>query len=230
MPEAPMPRPRVIAVDGPAASGKTVVGRRLARRLGYQFLDTGSMYRAVTLLALEQGIDTGDADALARIAREMAFRAIEPAAESSPPRVMLDGRDVSNDVRGLEVDRHVSRVSQAPGVRQALVARQRALAGAGDIVMAGRDIGTVVLPDADLKLFLEAPPEERARRRSREMEERGVPVSYDEVLADLRRRDKLDSERELSPLKPAADAVRVDTGALTIDEAVEKLWQLTAER
>ena len=225
-----MAGPTVIAVDGPAASGKTVVGRRLARRLGYRFLDTGARYRAVTLLALEQGIPLDDADALTRVAKEMDFQSIEHETDGGTPQVIVNGRDVSGEVRSPAVDRAVSQVSQVPGVRHALVGLQRDMARKGSIVMAGRDIGTVVLPDARLKVFLEASAPVRARRRFEEMSQKGGSSRYEEVLADLERRDKLDSEREISPLRPAADAERIHTDGQSIDEVVERLWRLTARR
>lgn len=220
----------VIAVDGPAASGKTVVGRRLARRLGCRFLDTGAMYRAVTLVALERGVPLDDADTLTRIAKEMDFRSVEHETDGDMPQVIVNGRDVSAEVRSPAVDRAVSQVSQVPGVRHALVGLQRDIASKGSVVMAGRDIGTVVLPDAKLKVFLEASASVRARRRFDEMSHKGGSSRYEEVLADLERRDKLDSEREIAPLRPADDAERVHTDGQSIDEVVERLWSLTARR
>lgn len=227
--------PSAIAVDGPAASGKTVVGRRLARLLGYRFLDTGAMYRAVTWLALDQGVAPDDADALTRIAKGMAFESIEQPAitggttPDTAPRVLVHGRDVTAELLSLAVERAVSQVAQVAGVRHALVQMQREMAGAGNIVMAGRDIGTVVLPDAHLKVFLEASAPVRAHRRFEEMRHKGASSRYEDVLADLQRRDKLDSERTISPLMPAPDAQRVDTDGYTIDQVVEKLWKLTAK-
>lgn len=229
-----MSGPPAIAVDGPAASGKTVVGRRLAQLLGYRFLDTGAMYRAVTLLALEQSIALDDAEALTRIAKEMDFHTIEPAAVDreqggDSPRVLVNGRNVTSDVRSPRVDRAVSQVSQVPGVRYALVRLQQEIGRQGSVVMVGRDIGTVVLPDAKLKVFLEASAAVRARRRYEEMAQHGVATRYADVLADLRHRDKIDSERAISPLVPAVDAQTVNTDSSTIDEVVETLWRLTAK-
>jgi len=229
-----MSGPPAIAVDGPAASGKTVVGRRLARLLGYRFLDTGAMYRAVTLLALEQGVAPDDAEGLTRIAKEMDFQTIEPTASDCEqsgdiPRVLVNERDVTTDVRSPRVDRTVSQVSQVPDVRNALVGLQREIGREGSVVMVGRDIGTVVLPDAKPKVFLEASAAVRAHRRFDEMAQHGGGTCYEDVLADLRRRDKIDSERATAPLVPASDAHRVDTDSCTIDEVVETLWRLTAK-
>lgn len=221
-----MPKEDVIAMDGPAASGKSVVGQRLAGRLGYRFVDTGSMYRAVTLLALEQGVALDDGGALSRIASSIAIRIGDIDPETSLPRLYVDGREVTREIRSPRVDQAVSQVSRFPGVRDALVRLQRRLAEEGQVVMVGRDIGTVVLPDAGLKIYLEASLDERARRRYREQRQRGAQVELKTVLEDLRRRDRLDTEREVSPLKPAEDAKRIMTDDCTIDQVVEKLWQL----
>ena len=215
----------VIAMDGPAASGKTVVGLRLARRLGHRFVDTGAMYRAVTWLALERQVPLDDDQALTRIAANLSF-AIGDAPQDRVPRTYVNGRDLSVQIKSPEVDRSVSQVSKVPGVREALVKLQRRLADEESVVMAGRDIGTVVLPGAHLKVFLVASAEERARRRYRELVARGVSVSPEDVLSDLKRRDKTDSERALSPLKPAEDAKLIDTDNRGVDEVVEQIWRL----
>jgi len=217
----------VISIDGPGASGKTVVGVRLAKRLGYRFIDTGAMYRAVTWLALEKGVSLQDHEALGDLASSTS---IEVSNGNGPPEIYADGRDLSKEIRSREVDQAVSRVSMAPSVREALVRLQRGLAAKRSVVMAGRDIGTVVLPDADLKVFLLASAEERARRRYKELAGHGAPVEYVNVLADLKRRDKLDSERVLSPLAPAGDAKQLGTDNITVDEVVEEIWQLTEKR
>ncbi len=211
-------RPRlVVAIDGPASSGKSSVGAAAARDLGYRFCDTGLLYRAATDLALRRGVGLSDAEALVPLVAEIELAA---DAEGRLSRVLIDGVDVTDEVRRPEVDRTVSEVSRVPEVRAALLARQRALAAPGGIVMAGRDIGTVVLPDADLKVFLDASAEERARRRA---EERGLApgsAAADEILADLRRRDDLDRNRPVAPLRAAADAVHIATDGNTFDQTV----------
>lgn len=221
-----MSRASVIAMDGPAASGKTVVGLRLARRLGHKFVDTGTMYRAVTWLALERPVSLDDDPALTRIATNLSFAIGEAPPDEGVPKTYVDGRDLSVQIKSPEVDRAVSQVSKVPGVRKALVKLQRRMADEGRVVMVGRDIGTVVLPKAQLKVYLIASAEERARRRYRELVARGVSVNFDEVLDDLKRRDKTDFERALSPLKPAEDAKLIDTDNQGIDEVVEQIWRL----
>lgn len=222
-----MSRVPAIAIDGPGASGKTVVGLALARRLGYRFIDTGAMYRAVTLLALERRIALDDHEALADLAAGLSMEFRDAARADGLPRLLVDGRDLSEEVHGPAVDRAVSQVSMVRGVRQAMVRLQRALAARGPVVMAGRDIGTVVLPEAGLKVFLVASPEIRARRRYEELRARGVAIEYQAVLEDLKRRDQMDIERALSPLAPAQDARQIDTDGSTIGEIVERIWQLT---
>lgn len=207
----------VIAIDGPASSGKSSVGAAAARDLGYRFCDTGLLYRAVTDLALRRGIGLSDAARLVRLVDEVELAADEDGRLS---RVVVDGRDVTAEVRGPAVDRHVSEVSRTPEVRAALLARQRELAAEGGIVMAGRDIGTVVLPDADLKIFLDASAEERARRRA---EERGLAPDSAEaraILDDLRRRDDLDRNRPVAPLRAAPDARIIHTDANRFEDTV----------
>jgi cytidylate kinase len=211
-----MPKPVTIAIDGPGAVGKSAIGSLLAQRLGYRFLDTGAMYRALTWLALELGIDLEDEKALEELALEAS---IELASEG----VMVGGRDVSPDIRREEVERGVSLVSKVAGVRRALVAKQRQMAQGGEVVVAGRDIGTVVLPHAELKLYLIASPEERARRRYLELVQRGQKGNYEQVLAELKRRDKIDSERALAPLQPAPDAKTIDTDRLNIEQVLAEI-------
>ena len=222
--------PRIIAVDGSAASGKSTIGRRLAAYLGYPFLDTGVMYRAVTYAALREGVDLDDADALSALASRVRIDVRLPGAgEEGPARVYLDGEDVTDRLRAPEVEESVSIVSRVAGVREALVEKQRRIADAGPIVMAGRDIGTVVLPDADLKIYLDASLEERAARRHREFETLGRTVSKEEVLADIRRRDQIDSERAVSPLRPADDAVIIETDGLSQDDVLARVVSLIAD-
>jgi cytidylate kinase len=207
----------VVALDGPASSGKSSVGATAARDLGYRFCDTGLLYRALTALALRRGAGLSDPVALVPLIEE-----VELAADGggSLSRVLIDGVDVTEAVRAPDVDRSVSEVSRVPEVRRSLLNRQRALAAAGGIVMAGRDIGTVVLPGADLKVFLDASAEERARRRA---EERGLAPDSTEaaaILADLRRRDALDRDRPIAPLRAADDATVIATDGNTFEQTV----------
>jgi cytidylate kinase len=220
-----------IAIDGPAASGKSTVGEALARRLNYLYFDTGVMYRAVTWAALERGIPIEDEDAVTALARELRIEVTEPtAADGRQYTVLADGVDVTWAIRTPAVDANVSPVSAYPGVRRALVAQQRRVAAGVAVVMVGRDIATVVLPDADLKIYLDATVEERARRRWREREERGKDVDYQAVLESMRRRDQIDSSRDASPLRPARDSVLIDTTDLTVDQVVAEAERLVEEQ
>lgn len=214
--------PRTIAVDGSAASGKSTVGRRLAAALGYPFLDTGIMYRAITATALQRGVDPHDPDALGRLARSVKMQ-VEPGspATGDTSRIFVDGVDVTEELRTQAVEDNVSIVSRAPEVREAMVAQQRSIAGQRPVVMVGRDIGTVVLPKADLKIYLDASIDERARRRHAEFEALGRDASHEAVLEDIRRRDQIDSERAVSPLRPADDARIIDTDGLTLEQVLE---------
>jgi cytidylate kinase len=218
-------------VDGSAASGKSTVGRRLAARLGYPFLDTGIMYRAITYAALQRGIDLSDDDALSELAAsvEIAVGLPVPGSDGSAT-ITVDGEDVTSRLRGAAVEESVSLVSRVPGVRDALVQKQREIAAGREIVMAGRDIGTVVLPSADLKVYLDASLEERAARRHREFARLGRNLTEEEVLQDIRRRDQIDSQRAVSPLRPADDAVIIDTDGLTLDAVMDKVLGLVEAR
>jgi len=220
---ASRPRPSTIAIDGPVAAGKTAVGAELARRLGYRFLDTGSMYRAFTWFVLQRGIDPDDADAL-RDAASRVRLTLERNSENT--RIFVDGEDATPYLTSARVENAVSRVSRVPAVRRAMVDIQRAAATGGGVVMAGRDIGTVVLPDAGLKVYLNASREERARRRQEQMALRGEEASFESVLADLTRRDAIDSNRETSPLRPASDAIVIDSDGLTLEQVVERVISL----
>lgn len=205
--------PAAIAIDGPAASGKTTIGKMLADQLGYLFLDTGSMYRATTYAALQRGINIDDEAAIKALAEQIDIR-IENANEEVDGyhyRVFVDGQDVTHEVRSQAVDRHVSQVSAYPGVRQQMVKLQRVYGDRGRVVMVGRDIGTVVLPQAPLKLYIIASAEERAQRRWLERQAKGDGIAYSTILADVIRRDEIDSGREHSPLRPADDAVMIDS-------------------
>ncbi|MBP8000183.1 MAG: (d)CMP kinase [Chloroflexi bacterium] len=203
-----------MAIDGPAASGKTTIGKMLADHLGYLFLDTGSMYRATTFAALEQGIDIANETKIVALTEKIHIR-IENATEEDEEgyhyTVYINGRNVTLDLRTQAVDRHVSQVSAYPGVRRQMVELQRAYGDRGRVVMVGRDIGTVVLPHAPLKLYISASAEERARRRWLERQATGDTIAYENILADVIRRDKIDSSREHSPLRPAADAILIDS-------------------
>jgi cytidylate kinase len=205
---------RVVAIDGPAGSGKSTVARAVAGRLGLPYLDTGAMYRSVAFAALRARIDPADADAVAARARHCRIE-LDPDGT-----VRVDGVDATIEIRGPEVTRAVSLVAANPGVRAELRTRQREWLDAhGGGVLEGRDIGTVVVPDADLKVYLDADPEVRAARRSREVGD----LSYDEVAAELARRDALDEGRDDSPLATASDAMVIDTSDLSIDEVVERI-------
>jgi CMP/dCMP kinase len=213
---------RRIAIDGPSGSGKSTIGHALAQRIDATFVDTGLMYRALTLAAIEHGVDPDDGPGLGRLAGEHLIE-VERALPQQTDRletVLLDGRDVTADVRRPEIDRAVSAVSRHAEVRNAMLAVQRAAALRGDTVMVGRDIGTVVLPDATLKVFLTADPELRARRRAEEM---GAPERYDEYLAEIHRRDEADSGRAIAPLRMADGALVVDSGALDVAGCVDAI-------
>ena len=214
--------PSIIAIDGPAASGKSTLGAALAGRLDYLYFDTGVMYRAVTLAALRQGIDLRDETALAELAGRVRIEVTPPhVADGRQYTVWLDGADVTWDIRAPEVDAGVSLPSACPGVRAEMVEQQRRIGAKGRVVMVGRDIGTVVMPEAGFKLFLSASVEERARRRAEELRRRGEPADDQQVLDALRRRDELDASRSHSPLRPAEDAVIVDSTGRSPEEVME---------
>ncbi len=219
---------RVVAIDGPSGAGKSTVARRLAARLGWQHVETGAMYRAVGLKADRRGVDFGDDGALERLCRETAIE-FRPGADGGS-RVLLDGEDVSGAIREHRVSDLASRVSTRKPVREAMARYQRELGEARPSVLEGRDIGTVVFPDALLKVYLTASDEERARRRTEELAARGQAVLAEEVLADIRARDEQDSSREHAPLRAAADAVAVDTTGLTVAQVVERVAALVRER
>jgi cytidylate kinase len=219
--------PVVIAIDGPAGTGKSSVSRGLARRLGARYLDTGAMYRILTLAVLRAGVDLDDPQAIAAAAGAPLAVGHDPDVD----RALLDKEDVTAAIRGDEVTRAVSAVSAVPEVRSRLVGLQRDLAhGPDSVVVEGRDIGTVVLPDADLKIFLTASAQKRAGRRNDQNVAAGLPDDYDTVLADVLRRDHLDSTRPVSPLRAAPDAVVVDTSDMTREEVIDRLCDLVAER
>jgi len=198
---------KTIAIDGPAASGKSTLGQKLAQALGYLYFDTGVMYRAVTWLALKQGVDIDDEAAITALAEQTQIDVRPPSIQDGRAYdVIVDGQDITWNIRHPEVDASVSPVSAYAGVRKALSAQQRRIGERGNVVMVGRDIGTVVLPDAELKIYLDASVCERAHRRYREQRQRGEPADYDHILHAMRKRDQIDSNRVVAPLRPAVDA------------------------
>lgn len=209
----------VIAIDGPAGAGKSTVARQLADVLGYIYLDSGAMYRCVGLLAARQSVAPDDAGALA----EAAQITFDPGAVGEPQRVLLNGEDVTAAIRTPEASQMASKVAANPTVRRAMVALQQAMGAQGGVVMEGRDIGTVVFPNAELKVFLTASPEERARRRHAELVARGEEIAYETVLEEQRERDRRDSTREASPLIAADDAVVLLSDGKSIEELVALL-------
>lgn len=213
----------VIAVDGPAGAGKSTVARRVAAALNYLYIDTGAMYRAIALAVLEEGVGPDDGAAVERLARGLDVELVPSAAGN---RVLLEGRDVTERIRAPEVSAAVSQVAALPGVRRRMVQLQRRLAAGGGVVMDGRDIGTVVFPDADVKVFLTASAEERARRRWLELRAAGHAPSLDNIRANIESRDRLDSTRDVAPLRKAEDAVEIDTTDKTVDEVVDQVLEL----
>ena len=214
----------IVAIDGPSGAGKSTVAKAVAKELGFSCLDTGAMYRAIAWQALQNGVSLDDEAALGEIARtyEIAFGHVE--GDPVPKRVFIGDAEVTDAIRTAEIDRAVSPTSAAPSVRAALLDQQRRIGNAGDYVVEGRDIGTVVFPDAAVKVFLTASDEERAHRRVRQNVDRGIgSIDYDEVLADLRRRDELDSSRATSPLRAADDAVHLDSTGRYIEEVIDEI-------
>ena len=222
-----MSRPNTIAIDGPVASGKTSAGRMLAGKLGYRFLDTGLMYRALTWAVVHNNIDPMDTDTVVRLAQEPIINV--HFDDSGVASVYLGDWEATPYLRDPDVERHVSQVSRIAAVRRELVRQQRIIAGSGPIVMAGRDIGTEVLASADLKLFLTASAELRAMRRSEEQSVMGLEPSFEEVLAEIQGRDLMDSQRRVGPLKPAEDAHIIHTDELSLEQVVEWAMELVEE-
>lgn len=220
-----MQPPCVITIDGPAGAGKSTLGELLARRLGYLYFDTGVMYRALTLVALEQQLDLHDPAALAALARRLVIEVTPPTvADGRQYTVLAAARDITWQLRAAEVDRNVSLIARVPAVRAELIRQQRVIAARGKVVMVGRDIGTIVMPNAALKIYLDASLDERAQRRQAELQARGRVVSLEQVRADMRRRDELDQH----VLQPAADALILANDALAPDEEVDyvvRLWR-----
>ena len=219
--------PNTIAIDGPAASGKSSVGSRVAEALNYLFFDTGLMYRAVTWIALQREVDLADEAAVSKIAEDVPIDVRPPSyADGRACDVLIDDDDITWQCRRPEVDANVSIVAAYPAVRTALSKQQRRIGLRGEVVMVGRDIGTVVLPEADLKVYLDASAEERARRRYDEIVARGEKADYDEILAKVKQRDHVDSTRDVAPLRPADDAVIINTDRLDEDQVYEKIMGL----
>ena len=213
----------IITIDGPAGAGKSTVGRALARRLGFRFLDTGAMYRAVALAGMRQAVDWQQPEKLADLARQLDIRVVGE-------KIILDGEDVTDALRGSELTAVTRFVADNLQVRRQLVTLQRAVAGQQDVVTEGRDQGTVVFPDAECKIFLTAGAQERARRRLRDLESQGESAILEEVLAAQRRRDQQDSSRAVGALVAAADAIEVCTDGMTVDEVVDRLESLVTRR
>ncbi len=224
----------IIAIDGPVASGKSAVGKRLAEKLGYLFFDTGMLYRAVTYLALRELGTTDSETAVSALAARARFEVLPPTVNDGRDSTVLvtdplqetGGEDITSGLRQSEVENNVSPVSAIPEVRRVLTAQMRRAGLRGQVVMVGRDVGTVILPEADVKIFLTASVETRARRRFEEMQARGEARTYDEILANLRARDRIDATRTTAPLRPATDAIRLDTTEMELDEVMAKIEKL----
>ena len=212
----------IVAIDGPAGAGKSTVAKRLAKELGYTYMDTGAMYRAFALKAARDGIDLENEDAL-RAA--LAATNIELHEDAGGPRVVLDGRDVAGEIRTPELSQSASKVSALKPVRERMVELQRAMGARGGIVAEGRDIGTVVFPGAEVKVFLTAGSDERARRRFAELKGNGKGVTLEETVAEMEERDRRDREREYAPLRQADDAIAIDSTGMTVDEVLERIMK-----
>jgi cytidylate kinase len=225
-----MKYPHIVAIDGPAASGKTTIANQLAERWGYLLFDTGVMYRAVTWVAINNKISTKDERAVSELADQIQIDVAPPSQDDGREYdVIADGVDVTWRIREKKVDSQVSRVSAYPGVREALTRQQRRIGLGGKVIMVGRDIGTVVLPEADLKIYLDASVKERAKRRFAQRVERGEDVELSKILKKLIKRDKIDSTREIAPLCAAEDAIIINTDDLTVPEVVKKI-ELIAQK
>ena len=225
-----MQKPNIIAIDGPAASGKSTLGKALADDLGYLYFDTGVMYRAVTWLVLQNGLNMDDEGAITHLAESALIDVRPPSTQDGRGYdVWIGPEDITWEIRRPEVDANVSVVSAYPGVRHALSSQQRRIGLRGRVIMVGRDIGTVVLPEADLKIYLDATVEERARRRYLEVTARGERADYASILEAMKIRDQIDSTREVSPLRPADDAVILDSDGLSLDQVIAKARQLIAD-
>jgi cytidylate kinase len=222
--------PNTIAVDGPAGSGKSTVSFAVAQQIGYLFADTGAFYRAITLLALEQNLDLADPAAITTLCEQVRLDMTPDLSNDGRQYTLLaNGRDITWEIHSPEVDAHVSAAAAIPGVRAALLAVQREIAERGHVIMVGRDIGTVVLPDADLKIYIDASLEQRAERRYWQRINNGEAADLNVIREGLRQRDTTDSGRDVAPLLLAHDAVYIDTSALTLEEAVNAVYQIVKE-
>jgi cytidylate kinase len=213
----------VVAIDGPAGAGKSTIAKGLAARLGFTYIDTGAMYRAVALWAVRQGVDTGDMHRMEQLA-------VAAGIELSPGRIALNGEDVTDSIRTPEVSNGASKIAVIPGVRRAMVAKQREIGERTSVVMEGRDIGTVVFPNAQVKIFLDANPEERVRRRCEEMRAKGLEVNPEQLAAQMKERDQRDSTRVDAPLAQAPDAIYLDSTALGIEDVIESILKIVRSR
>lgn len=221
----------IIAIDGPSGAGKSTVAKAVAKKIGFSCLDTGAMYRSVAWLVLNDGVDLDEDAALKQLADSSRIEFIHEEGDPNARSILINGIDVTDAIRTKEIDRAVSPVSASPSVRAAMVDQQRRIASQGDYVLEGRDIGTVVFPDAELKIFLTADDEERAHRRVRQNVDRGVgETDYQYVLTDLQRRDQYDSSREVAPLKPAEDSIIIDSTSMYIEDVIDRICELAKER
>ena len=216
-----------VAIDGPAGAGKSTIARAAAKKLGFIYVDTGALYRAVGVYSLRNGLDTENPET---VEGTLPHIQVELQFQDGVQHVLLNGEDVSEEIRTPQASMAASAVSAVPAVRRFLFDLQREIAAKNDCIMDGRDIGTVVLPQAEVKIFLTASPETRAMRRFKELQEKGAPDTYEAVLADLKQRDYNDSHRAVAPLKPAVDSVLVDTSALTLPQSVEKVIEVIKEK
>lgn len=216
-----------VAIDGPAGAGKSTIARAAAKKLGFIYVDTGALYRAVGVYSLRNGLDTENPET---VEGTLPHIQVELQFQDGVQHVLLNGEDVSEEIRTPQASMAASAVSAVPAVRRFLFDLQREIAAKNDCIMDGRDIGTVVLPQAEVKIFLTASPETRAMRRFKELQEKGAPDTYEAVLADLKQRDYNDSHRDVAPLKPAEDSVLVDTSALTLPQSVEKVIEVIKEK
>lgn len=212
-----------IAIDGPAAAGKSTVAKKVAERLGYTYIDTGAMYRSITYAALEANVDLNKEDEVYNVLEQMELDMNEKL------QVFIDGKEVTDQIRTEEVSRNVSKVASYAGVREELVKRQKQMAAKRGVVMDGRDIGTHVIPDAEVKIFMIASAEERAKRRHKENLDKGFTSDYEQLKKEIEERDRIDMEREVSPLKKAEDAIELDTTSLTIEEVVNEIMRIIEE-
>ncbi len=216
-----------IAIDGPAASGKSTTAQRVARRLGYLYIDSGAMYRALTYYVILENVNIDDEEQVVALAQRLD---IQLDHLSDKLRTLIDGKDVSAEIRLPQVDEVISKISAYQGVRNIMVEKQRRLAAAGGIVMDGRDIGTVVLPDAEIKIFMQANLKDRARRRYKELHGRGLKLDLQDIEKEIKQRDRLDSSRDIAPLKKASDAHLIDTSSLSIEQQVDKVLEIVRNK